>query len=161
MTQKTTNGNDTRELRLDRYRRRVSMTTWTGAGFVGEIACVAAGALEGRPEFFTSAVITCCLLGGAFLAFARVQFEEEAVKIERSIKFDGKLKTEKITEEWPKRAENLWESSLHFILLGGFFMLCGIWFNGIIWISELVTQLMAKGPWTGISTPEGPYLIGC
>lgn len=135
------NGNDTYVSRLSKYRRRAYMATWTGAGFVGEIACVAAGALEGRPEFFTSAVITCCLLGGAFLAFARAQFGWEAAKIERQLESEEVGRNGKFEGEWPECPEAFWRISLVCNGLAGLIMLIGIWFNGIIWISEFITQL--------------------
>ena len=114
--------------RLRQYERREHMVIWVGAGLAGLVALATGDAFDSAaPALLKAIEVTLVIIGGAFLALARVKFEWAATLIKRKIE-DGEVQgTDTLTEEWPRDAEDCWNASLSCVILAGITMAVCFW----------------------------------
>ena len=128
---------DTYATRLDQYKRRERLITYVAAAFAGEIACIAAGALDNSPHLFKGLFFLVVIIGAGALAMAYVRFEWRATLLLRDIKFKNKNESDKLKDQpWPRTAENLWVTALFCIFTGGILVIFGAWWPVVTDISE-------------------------
>jgi hypothetical protein len=129
--------------RLRQYERRESMILWVGAGLAGLIALVAVdvGSMSDEvPALLQAILVTALVFAGAFLAYARVNFEWQATLIKRKIE-DGEIEgtdaLSRLPEEmqnWPTWPERAWGGALLAILVSSGAFLVGVWWWVIVWL---------------------------
>jgi len=130
VTNPTAGEGDTVKRRIQQYDRRVSMTAWVGGGFLALFGIAQSSVLESAPDLMKAVITTLVVVGGAFIAIARVSFEWEATKLRRDVEDDVLEESSVLSEEdhpWPARAEGMWDGALAALLIGGAVCLAGAW----------------------------------
>lgn len=140
---------DTYRERLEKYERRVQMSTWMGASLAGFIALIAAGTVPKQPDFLLATLATL-LAGAAFCAaFSRVGFEWEATRITREKKTAEELDALLTDDDAPTPGcERWWRSFLWLYYISGLMFLAAVWWHPI---GRLIAWLL-----TWMAQPECP-----
>lgn len=120
--------------RKKQYELRVNRILWVGAGLAGLVAMATGDAFDSAaPPWLKATEITLIIVCAAFLAQARVKFEWEVTKIERSLEdakvaaadADPPLSTKMMA--WPGDAEDCWSLSLSTLIVAGLVMALCFW----------------------------------
>lgn len=144
---------DTLQLRIAKYKRRVSLINWVGAGLLAEVTVYASIrfadsgiALTNCTALLMAFVPTLILFGGFSLALARVQFEWQLDLLQRYTGPNGlnpwerlsdvgnkldKIEKEenvRISRGWPNWAERFYVSELILCFVAGVLLVLLIWY---------------------------------
>jgi len=113
------------------------MIKWVGAGLVAVVTVFAAVEFtreSGVPWYLPAIVPTLVVLGGGFLALARVQFEWAATQLRRKIEDGTSNRDDSLPGElqsWPRFAEFCWRMELYLTLASGVALLVLVWWSAV------------------------------
>lgn len=123
---------ETAAQRMEKYQRREEMSIWVAAAIAGYLGFIGVGAMEGAPSILSDSLLTLLLFAALFLALTRIGFEWAATSLKRFI--DANSAEADIPEEhrvWPRGPERHWNWSLVLLVICGFVLLVGIWWDAV------------------------------
>ena len=92
--------------RIDECARRQWLIVFAGAGLLGQIGCISAGALQDAPDAKRLAFILI-VTAAFFLATARVKFEYHGTTLRRRVRSKKAQEDDPLlpADDWPRRGE--------------------------------------------------------
>lgn len=121
---------DTYKSRLRKYKRRVDMAIWYGAGYAGAVGILGLDLLHDGPLFLRRLTLTLILIGVGLLAKARVGFEWEATCIERALEDDSTKRKTQFPNDWPRGIETCWLIAVVDLMVVAGLIIVITWYGG-------------------------------